>query len=321
MQRGFKKTLRHLEERQGPPKQHESFVAQEHVRGYMRLGHAVRNNWSNGRHRRSCKNSQEARLSKPPAAAPIFQFPPTPHTVQPTHPEVRSTTPLNAEVDDCSRPVSRAELEGDEVTEELADCDLVKSKISAVVNNKAKSVGDVRKHLDKVWNEIQPLLQAPNQKAKVVMSYLWTEARKNDPDGKHHTDHSTLWIPFLRRIPPTLKGAKVHLSSLAHAILESFVNKYIGPEPGRIDYSGQGPVHYKCKPCRRSNGFLASKDRIWHFQAVKKDRQHIEEKVSSGFGLSFETIQNLGFAWTLVLTKKKNSAEKLRAAWNERFKA
>ncbi|KAM7211288.1 hypothetical protein V8F06_013320 [Rhypophila decipiens] len=134
-------------------------------------------------------------------------------------------------------------------------------------------------------------------------------------------DHSTLWIPFFRRIPPTLKGAKVHISSLARAILESFINKYVGPEPGRIDYSGQGPVSCRCDPCRRLNGFLASKDRVWHFQAVKKDRQHIEEKVSSGFGLSFETIQNLGFPWTLVLTKKQNSAEKLRAAWNEKFKA
>ncbi|KAM7187630.1 hypothetical protein V8F33_011097 [Rhypophila sp. PSN 637] len=71
----------------------------------------------------------------------------------------------------------------------------------------------------------------------------------------------------------------------------------------------------------RLNGFLASKDRVWHFQAVLKDRQHIEEKVSSRFSLTFETIQNMEFAWTLVLTKEKNSAEKLRAAWNKKFKA
>ncbi|KAM7194398.1 hypothetical protein V8F33_007286 [Rhypophila sp. PSN 637] len=69
--------------------------------------------------------------------------------------------------------------------------------IDEAVNNSQEALDDVREHLNKVWNEIQPPLQAPKGKAKALalMFHSWTEARKDDSDGKHHANAnaSAVW--------------------------------------------------------------------------------------------------------------------------------
>ncbi|KAK4217572.1 hypothetical protein QBC37DRAFT_449709 [Rhypophila decipiens] len=98
-----------------------------------------------------------------------------------------------------SRPAN-ARAKEDAVANEKADCDLVQSKISAVLNNKTKSVKDVREHLNRIWRETSPLFRSCPKAVKLWMYNLWRTARIDDPS---HVDASYAWLFDLELVDPS----------------------------------------------------------------------------------------------------------------------
>lgn len=137
------------------------------------------------------------------------------------------------------------------------------------------------------------------------------------------TEFRPLWLPCLRKIIHTLEANNVPLSTpayqeLSRAILEAYVNRYIGPEPsGAIDHR-QKPVSCSCSDCPGLNAFLRGPQKVGRFPMAERRRRHLESKLTySGSGCTMHT-ESWGSPYTLVVTKGLDSGTRALQEWTRR---
>lgn len=131
------------------------------------------------------------------------------------------------------------------------------------------------------------------------------------------------WIPCLHKIIHTLEANNIPLSTpkyqqLARAILEAYINEYIGTEPsGAVDHR-QKPVDCSCQDCSGLNAFLTGNEKVGRFSMGEKRRHHLENKLlgsRSGCTLNTETR---GRPYTLVVTKGLDAGTQALQEWTKR---
>ncbi|KAK0740117.1 hypothetical protein B0T18DRAFT_372929 [Schizothecium vesticola] len=132
-----------------------------------------------------------------------------------------------------------------------------------------------------------------------------------------------LWIPCLHKIIHTLEANNISLSTpkyqqLARAILEAYINKYIGTEPsGDVDHR-QKPVACSCQDCSGLNTFLTGNEKVGRFSMGEKRRRHLENNLGysrSGYTLNTESR---GRPYTLVVTKGLDAGTRALQEWTNR---
>jgi hypothetical protein len=140
-----------------------------------------------------------------------------------------------------------------------------------------------------------------------------------------------LWLPFLHRITSIFLEQSVPLSTpryqqLALAIVESYLDRYVGPEshPGENDWAMpdiKRSLYYacRCNDCEVLMAFLKSSTlRTKKFQCGKDRRRHLHDILDSyGSAVSHETDQSTN-PNTLVVIKRSSGAQDARRAWESR---
>lgn len=137
------------------------------------------------------------------------------------------------------------------------------------------------------------------------------------------TEFRPLWIPSFRKIIQTLEANNIPLSTpkhqqLARAILEAYIDKYIGTEPsGAIDHR-QRPVSCSCSDCSGLNAFLKGSQKVGRFPMAERRRRHLESKLAySGSGCTVNR-EIMGSPYTLVVTKGLDAGTRGLQEWTRR---
>jgi hypothetical protein len=123
-----------------------------------------------------------------------------------------------------------------------------------------------------------------------------------------------LWLPFLHNLVEVLKGASIPLTTpryrqLILAILETYIERYVGPEPpAGIDWAvpGVNCNSYNCSygDCSQLDAFLRSSiQSVARFQIGKKRRQHLHQLLDRARSPYTHTTDRSTYPETLVVTK------------------
>ncbi|KAK0637264.1 hypothetical protein B0T17DRAFT_613876 [Bombardia bombarda] len=140
------------------------------------------------------------------------------------------------------------------------------------------------------------------------------------------TELTRLWITFLHALISTLDAALAPLSTpayqqLASAILDAYLNKYLGKEPSD-EWPGFRRERVSCRCENRStlNAFLDSPTREeWHFSANLKYRKHVESQLEDSKSGRFTSTERWGSPHALVVVKGHANAGNGRKAWGARL--
>ncbi|KAK4242781.1 hypothetical protein C8A03DRAFT_29011 [Achaetomium macrosporum] len=139
-----------------------------------------------------------------------------------------------------------------------------------------------------------------------------------------------LWLPFLHSFVERLNEASIPLTTpryrqLILAILESYIDRFVGPEPPtEINWTvpGVNCDSYNCasSDCRSLDAFLRSPTRSTaRFQIGKKRRQHLHQLLDRARSPCTHTTDRSTYPETLVVTKVIDKGI-ARNAWETRRK-
>lgn len=135
-----------------------------------------------------------------------------------------------------------------------------------------------------------------------------------------------LWLPFLHELVEVLNGAAIPLTTLRYqqlilTILESYVERYVGPEPPReIDWTLPRVSCSHTSDCSQLNAFLQSSTQSTaRFQMGKKRRQHLHQLLDHARIPCTHTTDRSTYPETLVVTETISKGL-ARAGWEARLK-
>ncbi|KAG5952530.1 hypothetical protein E4U53_000663 [Claviceps sorghi] len=155
----------------------------------------------------------------------------------------------------------------------------------------------------------------------LFVSKLAANARQLVADEFH-----ALWLPFLRSVLPILDSNQVALDTaycqqLFSALLEAYVDGYIGRQPGRNKNLVRArATSCSCQDCNSLNAFLASStEEVGYFAVNKQRRMHLHRQLDSGRVDCTHETERSGTPQTLVVTKTFWNIEKQRLDWAQRL--
>ncbi|KAK3328671.1 hypothetical protein B0T19DRAFT_442560 [Cercophora scortea] len=136
------------------------------------------------------------------------------------------------------------------------------------------------------------------------------------------------WLPFLHSLIRTLETAGIPLSTpryqqIAGAILEAYVDNYVGAEPANASPNlAQPTVPCCCRDCTELNQFLAApNERTARFPVSKPRRHHLHQQLDNMRANCTHTTERHTHPETLVVTKQLRAQEVASTDWQARFAA
>ncbi|KAG5984728.1 hypothetical protein E4U55_003500 [Claviceps digitariae] len=171
---------------------------------------------------------------------------------------------------------------------------------------------------------VSSIIQSSKEAEDLVtpfVSKLVANARSLAADEFH-----ALWLPFLRALLPVLNSNQIPLDTpycqeLFSALLESYIDGYVGRQPGRNKNLVRARVEgCSCLDCESLNALLVSPTReVGYFAVSKMRRMHLHRQLDKALvDCTHETDRSVS-PETLVVTKTSWHIEKQRLDWAQRL--
>ncbi|KAL7944721.1 hypothetical protein V8C42DRAFT_325688 [Trichoderma barbatum] len=166
---------------------------------------------------------------------------------------------------------------------------------------------------------------APVEQPDEVLELLVTKVVEVAPQIPD-TEFDTLWIPLAKEFIPLVRclggligrSREALMSRFISAILEAYVNTWVGPYPERPGLERPG-VRCSCADCKGLNVFLANRLlRAGRFKADRTRVQHIlDEMARARVDFKSEAVEDADSS-TLVVTKTERLLKQARRQWGNR---